>query len=150
MHTDIHTRIHTHTHANTCKHTHTRTQTNTHTLTHIHMPIHTNRVTHTHTLAHVLAHTNTNTHNVLSWSEIQVLGTTCRTMSRRLDSSSLSSHLKRSYLVNRSKYRVFKFVTVPSTLFDLFVLTNSNCIVQHSCVYMRYVWNTLKSNKIHV
>ena len=46
--------------------------------------------------------------NVLSRSEARVCGTTCRTISRRLDPSScLSRYLKRSYLVNLSKYRLF-------------------------------------------
>ena len=41
---------------------------------------------------------------------------------KEVGSNSLSRYLKRSYLVNLSKYQlVSEFVTVPSTLFDLFV-----------------------------
>ena len=56
--------------------------------------------------------------NVLSRSEARVCGTTCWTMSRRLDPlSCLSRHLKRTYLDNLLKYRLFlNFVTVPLTL----------------------------------
>ena len=56
--------------------------------------------------------------NVLSRSEAWVCGTTCRTMSRRLDPSScLRRDLKRTYLDNLLKYRLLlNFVTVPLTL----------------------------------
>ena len=87
---------------------------------------HTGKPTHTHTPTCMHTPTQIYTHNVLSRSEARVCGTTCRTMSRRLDPSScLSRYLKRSYLVNLSKYRLFlNFVTVPSPLFDLFVVKN--------------------------
>ena len=110
-------RAYTHTHANT--QTYTRKHTDTYT--------HTCKPTHTQTYAHVRAlHPHKHIHNVLSRLEARVCGTTCRKMSRRLDPSScLSRYLKRSYVVNLSKYRLFlNFVTVPSTLFDLFVEKN--------------------------
>ena len=122
-HKEIHARAHTHirtpTHANIHAHKHTRKHTNT--CTYIQ--------TYSHTHIRVRAHTHTHTpqtHNVLSRSEARVCGTTCQTMSRRLDPSScVSRSLKRSNLVNLSKYRLFlNFVTVPSTLFDLFVVKN--------------------------
>ena len=56
--------------------------------------------------------------NVLSRSEVQVFGTTCRTLSRTPDHSScLSTDLKLTYLDNLLKYRLLlNFVTVPLTL----------------------------------
>ena len=99
---------HSYTHTHTHKHTHTYTHANKDTRMH----------------ASVRLRARTHTQSVLSSSEVRVCGTTCRTMSKRLDPSScLSRYLKRSYLVNLSKYRLFlNFVTVPLTLFDLFVV----------------------------
>ena len=123
-HTQTYTSTNTHTHANIHIHIHIYIQSDSHirarTCTHSHPHIQTHE-THKHTYSHahkdtcmqagVRSRAHTHTHNVLSWSEVPVYGTICRTMSRRLDSSSrLSSYLKRSYLVNLSKYWLFKFV----------------------------------------
>ena len=107
---------HTHTHIQSHKHSYTHKRKHTH--------IHTCTQRHTHARERALACTHTHTQSVLLWSEVWVCGTTSPTMSKRLDPSScLSRYLKRSYLVNLSKYRHFlNFVTVSLTLFDLFVV----------------------------
>ena len=118
----------THTHANTRKHTHTHTNTtHTHTHTHTHIDIRTNQLSHTHTHTRTCVHAPTQTRTQCSftiggpslWNHLP------DNVGRMDPSSCLSRYLKRSYLVNLSKYRLFlNFVTVPSTLFDLCVVKN--------------------------
>ena len=141
MKNKTHERTHTHTynHMNTHIHTHTHANRHTHTYTHAH------KETRMH--ARVRSRAFTHTQSVLSWSEVRVCGTTCRTMSKRLDPSScLSRYLKLSNFVNPSKYRLFlNFVTVPLTLFELFVVKyDAKCPTSSQNTP---VWNALRSTK---
>ena len=55
----------------------------------------------------IYTHKHTHIHSRMH-RKVRVCRTTCRTLSRRLDPSScLSKYLKRSYLVNLLKYRLF-------------------------------------------
>ena len=133
-------RTHTHTHTHNHMNTWTLIYTQIHTQTHTHIRACTQK---THACTRACARVHPHTQSVLSWSDFRVCGTTCRTMSKRLDPSScLSRYLKGSYLVNLSKYRLFlNFVTVPLTLFDLFVVkydakcpTSSNNTPVFTCI----------------
>ena len=107
----------------------TRIQTHTCNHTYIHAHTHRRRMhekTHACTRACARVHTHTKCSFVIGgpslWNRmpdtVKVVG-----------SNSLRRYLKRSYLVNLSKYGlVSEFVTVPLTLFDLFVLNvRSHC-----------------------
>ena len=149
-----HARTHTHTYARKHTQTYTYMQTKTHTQKHTHT--HKYKPIHTHIRARAHTHPHKHTHTVLSRSEARVCGTTYRTMSRRLDPSScLSRYLKRSYLVNLSKCRLFlSFVRVPSTLFDLFVVKMVLNIQNHRTtllsLHAHNVWNAVRCSKLPV
>ena len=103
----------------------TRIQTHTCNHTHIHANTPRRRMhVKTHTCTRACARVHTHTHTKCSfviggpslWNHLP------HTV-KEAGSNYLRRYLKRSYLVNLSKYRlVSEFVTVPFTLFDLFVV----------------------------
>ena len=96
----------------------------THTYNHMLMYTHTHTRMHTKTHACTRACARVPTRTKYSF----VIG--CQSLwnhlphtAKETGSNSVSRYLKRSYLVNLSKYRlVSAFITVPLTLFDLFVV----------------------------
>ena len=112
------TPIYTYTHIH---HTHTRTHTQTHENTYTHVHKDTQGYTHARSRAPACIPTNTQCSFAIGgprlWNHLP------DTVKEARSNELFKQILKHSYLDNLSKYRLYsKFVTVPSTLFDLFVV----------------------------
>ena len=128
-------------------HEHSYTHTHTYTHTHIHACTQDTRM-HGSVRSRALTHTKCSFvigHQSL-WNHLP-------DTVKEAGSNSLSRYLKRSYLVIFRNTGIFLIVTVPSTLFDLFVAKNKMILnfqphrTTLLCLHVYNVWNALRSIK---